>query len=75
MMACLFHYNLDVSLLMRYLGRNYTGAHRDVHSTAKNLLEHGIKEEPVGHYIHVMTVGYPRVMNTHISRDNAMTYW
>ena len=25
----------DVSLLMRYLGGNYTGAHRDVHTTAK----------------------------------------
>ena len=51
MMACLFHYNLDVSLLMRYLGENYTGAHRDVHSTAKLLLGYGIEEELVGHYI------------------------
>ena len=34
MLACLFHCNLDVSLLMRYLGGNYVGAHRDAAGTA-----------------------------------------
>ena len=38
MLACLFHYDLDVSLLMRYLGGNHIGAHRDVESTAATLL-------------------------------------
>ena len=75
MMACLFHYNLDLSLLMRFLGGNYIGAHRDVHSTATILLQHGIDKDLVGQYMRVMTVGCPRVMNAHISRDNAMTYW
>ena len=42
MMACLFHYNLDMSLLVRYLGGNHTGAYRDVHKTFKILLAHGI---------------------------------
>ena len=37
MMACLLHYNLDVSLFMRYLGGNYTGAHRNIHATANIL--------------------------------------
>ena len=30
MMACLFHYNLGVALLLRYLGNNYVGTHRDI---------------------------------------------
>jgi hypothetical protein len=30
MLACLFHYDLDTSLLMRYLGNNYTGVHREL---------------------------------------------
>lgn len=30
MLACLLHYNLDVSLFMRYLGSNYVAEHRDV---------------------------------------------
>ena len=47
MMACLFHYNLDVSLLVRYLGGNYTGAHQNVQKTAKILLTHGIRFESI----------------------------
>ena len=75
MMACLLHYNLDVSLLMRYLGGNHTGAHRDVQATAKILLEHDIDAELVRHYVRVMTVGCPRIMNADISRENALQYW
>ena len=51
MMACLFHYNSDVSLLMRFLGGNYTGTHRDVQATATYLLGHGVEEYLVHHYI------------------------
>ena len=75
MMACLLHYNLDVSLLMRYLGGNHTGAHQDVQATAKILLEHKIDAELVRHYVRVMTVCCPRIMNADISRDNALQYW
>ena len=75
MMACLLHYDLDVSLLFRFLGGNYTGAHRDVHTTAKLLLRHGIDDYLVRDYIRVMTVGCPRTMNADISRTNALQYW
>ncbi len=44
MMTCLFHYNLDVSLLMQYLGGNYTGTYREVKTTESYLLRHGISE-------------------------------
>ena len=30
MMACLFHYDLDVSLVMQFLGGNHTATHRNV---------------------------------------------
>ena len=75
MTACLFHYNLDVSLLMRYLGGNYTGAHRNVQATAQYLLDNGIDDDLVHHYIRIMTVGCPRIMNADISRENALLYW
>ena len=29
MLDCLFHYDLDTSLLMHFLGNNYTGAYRE----------------------------------------------
>ena len=37
-LACLIHYNFDVSLLMRFMGGNYVGAHRDVEKTAKLVI-------------------------------------
>ena len=72
MMACLFHYNMDVSLLMRFLGGNYTGAYRDAHATARYLIRHGISEALVQHYSRVMTVGCPHIMNATISRQNVL---
>ncbi len=37
-LACLFHYNMDMSLIMRYLGRNYTAAHRNVNTIICHIL-------------------------------------
>ena len=75
MMACLFHYNLDVSLLMRYLGGNYTGAHRRVQETATILRQHKISKTLIQHYIRVMTAGCPNILNANITRENALKYW
>ena len=75
MLTCLFHYNLDMSLFMRYLGGNYVGAHRDVDKTAETLQEHGIPEGLICQYRRVVTVGCPRIFNTTITRENALKYW
>ena len=50
MLVCLFHYDLNVLLLMRYLGGNYVGAHRDVESTALTLRKHSVPENLIRHY-------------------------
>ena len=75
MLACLLHYNMDVSLLMRYLGGNYTGAHRDTDRTARVLRQHGISEDLIAQYKRVMDTGCPRIFNTTITRENALKYW
>ena len=75
LLACLLHYNLDVSLIMRFLGGNYVGAHRDVKETAKSLRRHGVPDDLVGHYRRVMMVGCPRIFNTTITRENVLKYW
>ena len=75
MMACLFHYNLDVSLVMRFLGGNHTAAHRDVQSVAMILLAHKVPKFLVQQYARVMTVGCPNSINTDVSRNNALQYW
>ena len=75
MLACLLHYNLDVSLLMRYLGGNYVGAHRDTERTVAKLRTHGISEPLISQYKRVMDTGCPRIFNTTITRENALKYW
>ena len=57
MMACLLLYNMDVGLLMCYLGNNCTEAYRDVDATVKILSSYNIDPELIQHYIRLMTVG------------------
>jgi hypothetical protein len=75
MIACLFHYVLDVSLVMRFLGGNHTAAHRDVQSVATILLAHKVPKFLVQQYVRVMTVGCPNSINADVSRKNALQYW
>ena len=75
MMACLFYYNLDVSLVMRYLGNNYTASHRDVGKVVSILEKHGIDSVLIQHYVRVMTVGCPNEMVAESTRANAMKYF
>ena len=42
MMAALLYFNLDASLLMRYLGNNYIASHRNVGQTVKILWHYKI---------------------------------
>ncbi len=37
-LACLFHYNMDTSLVMHYLGGNYTAAHKNVDNIIRRIL-------------------------------------
>ena len=75
MMACLFHFNMDVGLLMRYLGNNYTGSYRQVMSTVATLNAHDIDPDLIQHYIRVMTVGCPNIFVAKTTRANAVEYW
>ena len=40
MTAALFHYNFSVANLMRWLGNNYTGAHRDIQYIVQRIRPH-----------------------------------
>ena len=73
MLACLIYYDFDVSLLMRYLGNNYTASHRNVGEIVKKIRPY-VDEDLVQHYIRVMTVGCPNHMVAETSRNNAMQY-
>jgi hypothetical protein len=73
--AALFHFELDVSLLMRYLGRNYTGEYRDVVATVKILRQHCIPEELIRKYKRVLLTGCPNHFVAETTRENMLLHW
>lgn len=72
--AMLLHFNLDVSLLMRYLGNNYTGEYRDVPETIAKLRQYNIPEELIDKYRRVLLTGCPAHFVAETSRENALLY-
>jgi hypothetical protein len=73
--ACLLFYNLDTSLLMRYLGNNYTGAYREVNKIVTQLRELKIDEDLIDKYVRVMVTGCPNHSVAKITRANALLHW
>ena len=73
--AALFHYNLDVSLLMRFLGNNYTGEHRDILGTICKLQKYNIPKHLIDKFRRVMVVGCPNHFVASTSRDNTLLYF
>ena len=57
--AALFHFNLDTSMLMRYMGNNYTGEYRNIDAVVNILKQYNIEDSLISKYIRVMTVGCP----------------
>ena len=74
-LACLLHFDLDTSLLMRYLGNNYTGAYRNTHKVIKTLRHYKINTNLIDQYMRVITIGCPNHFVAETSRANALHYW
>ena len=72
--AMLLHFKLDVSLLMRYLGKNFTGEYRDVDATVAKLRQHRIPEDMIAKYRRVIQTGCPSHFVAECSRENALLY-
>ena len=73
-MACLFHFNLSVANVYRYVGNNYTASYRDV-TKAIERMRGLVDENLLDHYSRVMTIGAPAHFNYESTRDNAMLHW
>lgn len=74
LMACLFHYDLDVSNVMRYLGNNYTGEYREIESMVERM-RGLVDDDLLAQYIRVMTVGAPAHFVAESTRENALLHW
>ena len=74
MTAALFHYNLSVANLMRWLGNNYTGAHRDIQYIVQRISPH-VDPDLVQRLVRVLQSGAPTHFNAETSRENVLKYW
>jgi hypothetical protein len=73
-LACLLHFDLDTSLLMQYLGNNYTGAYRNTHMMIKSLRHYKINNSLINQYMHVITIGCPNHFVADTLQANALHY-
>ncbi|KAL7530561.1 hypothetical protein ACHAXR_003565 [Thalassiosira sp. AJA248-18] len=73
-MACLFHFDLSVASVMRYIGKNYTGGYRNVKASVENMRCH-VDDDLLTLYIKVMTLGAPSYFVAESSRKNAPLHW
>jgi hypothetical protein len=61
-LACLLHYDLRVSEVMRFAGNNYTGAYRQPHDRLLQI-DGLVDSDLLNHYIRVMHTGAPTIFN------------
>lgn len=73
--AALLHFDLDVSLLMRYLGHNYTGEYRNVAASVATLRKYNTPEDLIAKFRRVLLTGCPNHFVAETSRDNMLLYW
>ena len=72
--ASLFHYNMDVSMVMRYASNNYTGKYRDVQAVVSRI-QHIVNPDLLTDYVAAMTIGCPWHFVAETTRENALLYW
>ena len=75
LLAALFHYDLDVPTLIRFLGGNYTGEYRDVKSTIKILRDSKCDPKIVSDLENILTIGCPNKFIASSSRKNFMDFF
>lgn len=73
-MACLFHFDLSVANVMRYVGNNYTGSYRDVEKAVEKMQELGVDDDLITMYVRVMVLGAPAHMVAESTHENAVLH-
>ena len=73
-MVCLFHFDLSVTNIMQYVGKNYTGAYRDVEASVERM--RGLVDgELLAHYARVMMFGAPSHFVAEATQENTLLHW
>ncbi len=73
-LALLYHYNMDVSAAVRFLGPKYLGGYRDVDRACSLMEQYGVSSENIAHYRRIMTVGCPNRFTAETDHENFEIY-
>ena len=73
MTACAVHYNLDIGLVVRYLGGEYTASWRNV-TDILNAAAPYVTEKVLSHLRSVLTIGCPAEFNWHEPVENKVRF-
>ena len=75
MLAAFLYFDLDTSLVIRYLGNNYTGEYRNPAEIIKILQESGCDEQVIMDLQRLLVVGAPNKMNATSSHQNFLDFF
>lgn len=73
-LALFFHYDLNISAVVRFLGSKYLGGHRDVDGACEIMEQYGVSSTNIAHYRRIMTVGCPNRFTAETTHDNFEIY-
>ena len=72
-LALLFHYHMNLSAVVRFLGPKFLGGHRNIDEACRKMAPH-VKVEDIAVYRRIMTVGCPARFVAETSHENAEIY-
>ncbi|KAL7451838.1 LOW QUALITY PROTEIN: hypothetical protein ACHAWC_006018 [Mediolabrus comicus] len=73
-LALFFHYDMNISAVVRFLGSKYLGGHRDVNAACRIMEQYGVSPANIAHYRRIMTVGCPSRFTAETTHDNFEVY-
>jgi hypothetical protein len=73
-LALFFHYDMNISACLRYLGAKYLGGHRDVDGACATMAHYGVSAENIAHYRRIMTAGCPNKFTGETTHYNFEIY-
>ena len=75
MLAAILHFDLSISILIRFLGNNYTGEYRDSKSTIKALQVANCDTQVVKDLKRLLEVGCPNRMNASSTHKKNLDFY
>jgi len=75
MLAAIFHYDMDIPTVIRFLGNNYTGEYRNSDKIIATLKETKCDEEIIKDLQRLYNIGAPNKLNTSSSHQNFLDFF